>query len=67
METQREDIVNTFSWVFMKIQGSGAVNLLLKLLLMAPLRTLFPYVITKALFLGSRRLITFGRKPNPEL
>lgn len=51
----------------MKIQGSGAMNLLLKLLLMAPMRTLFPYVITKALLLGSRRLITFGREPNPEL
>lgn len=59
--------MNMFLWVFMKIQGSGAMNLLLKLLLMAPMRTLFPYVITKALLLGSRRLITFGREPNPEL
>lgn len=65
--SQGEEIVNMFLWVFMKIQGSGAMNLLLKLLLMAPMRTLFPYVITKALLLGSRRLITFGREPNPEL
>lgn len=65
--SQGEEIVNMFLWVFMKIQGSGAMNLLLKLLLMAPMRTVFPYVITKALLLGSRRLITFGREPNPEL